>query len=156
MQQVSKLHWLFPKFDTVSLKQQTFNCPWKAPLTLEPPVRAHPSSTRQQRHTPTGCSTSQPGSCNHCTRTARKAANTSKLKTGSRSDKSHAALHRRTTQTGLAQSLSLNGDNWVHIKQTTYFHMKPSAIGNSRWKQLFVTAWTLFSAKNYLHTNNGC
>lgn len=105
---------------------------------------------------PPGCSTSWPESCSHCTGTGGRAANTPKLKPGSRSGNPHTALHRRTTQTRLTQPPRLNRDNWVHIKQTTSFHMKPSAVGNSRCKQLFVTAWTLFSAKKYLHTNNGC
>lgn len=37
-----------------------------------------------------------------------------------RSDNPHAPLQRRTTQTGFAPPIRLNGDNWVLIKQLVF------------------------------------
>lgn len=62
----------------------------------------------------------------------------------------------KTSQTGLAWSPRLNGDKWIVKKQMTQLHAKPPVTQSSRWEHLFDTAWTVFSSKNYLHTNNRC
>lgn len=55
------------------------------------------------------------------TRTGRKAANTSKWYTGNGGQITLTLPCEEKTQTGFAQPLRLNGDNWVLLKQTTCF-----------------------------------